>query len=489
MFEHVKIIVVLGVCHFAAYYFLSIQTPYRKQLKTYFAVSMLVILAILFVKIPVVSFFIILAVVGHFAKKISPTEKLALYFGILFSFTKSDAFLFSLGVPIGYINYVRVLNLGFLLPLIIFSDKRHFKFNTIDYLVIGFFSWQLLLHMVGFSITVAMRTNVWVVVDYIIPYFAIRILIKDYYLVFVAILFAILSQAFVAICEGLLTWKIYSHIEMLSGFPMRGIPAYYFRNGFLRVEASYNIPLVTSLFCNFTFLCSYVLFRLEYLKSHKGYKWWITLGFLTAGILATFFTGSRAGLGGLVVIILVYHVVSWALKRKKDPKKLLVGGFLVVVIAGASLGHEHIKEEWGYRYQLIEVSLPVIMSNWFSGSMYVTDDPRMQVMMQGEGIIDLVNSYIYFALYYGLPGLLLFLFAVFSGMLKTYNFLRSADGDRYALGLFCLCSLIILILNIATTSPIGLLYYWIWFLLAICSTITSSAVKPRKSLLDSGQSL
>lgn len=474
MFDHVKLIVVISACHFAAYYLLAIQTPYKEQLKVYFTASVSIVLAVLLIKIPFISLLVVAGLVNYFSSRMTPSEKISFYFGILFSFTLTHGFLFSVGVPIGYINYVRVLNLAFLLPLLLKGGKRGQRLNIIDMLALAFFSWQFILTLIGSKFTIAMRINIWIVVDYVIPYFAIRFFLKDYYLTYIAIFFALLSQAFIAIAEGLMTWKIYVYLEQLSGFFPRGIPAYYFRHGFLRVEASYGNPLIASLFGNFAFLCAYIFYKFEGFKLTDTYQKRISLCFLVAAIGGTFFTGSRAGMGGLILILGVYHGVVWALKRKKDPMFKLMICLAIMVVIALQFGQEFMKEEFGYRYMLVDVSSEVIMSNWFAGDLHVLRDPRMQVLIQGEGIIDLVNSYVYIALFYGLTGLAILLMAIYFGASKTYRTLKTGEGGRYALGIFCFCCYIILIFNIASTSPIGLIYFWIWFLLAICSNIVFS---------------
>ncbi len=474
MFDHIKIIIAISGCHFVAYYLLSIQTPYKKQLKVYFTASVSIICAILLIKIPLLSLIVVGGLVNYFGSRMTPSEKIALYFGVLFSFTLTKGFLFSVGVPIGYINYVRVLNLAFLLPLLLKGDRRGQRLNVIDILVLTFFSWQFIMQLIGSKFTIALRINIWIVADYVIPYFAIRFFLKDYYLTYVAIFFALLSQAFVAIGEGIMTWKIYVHMEQLSGFYPRSLPAYYFRHGFLRIEASYGNSLIASLFGNFTFLCAYIFYKFEGFKLTDTYQKKISLFFLLAGIGGTFFTGSRAGMAGLIFIIAVYHAVVWGLNKKKDPMFKLIMGLVFVVIVALQYGQDFMKEEFGYRYLLVDVSSDVIMSNWFTGNFHVLQDPRMQVLMQGEGIIDLVNTYVYIALYYGLTGLAMLLMAIFVGASKIYKVLKSGEGGRYVLGVFCFCCFIILIFNIASTSPIGLIYFWIWFLLAICSNIVFS---------------
>lgn len=166
---------------------------------------------------------------------------------------------------------------------------------------------------------------------------------------------------------------------------------------------------------------------------------------------------------------------------KRDPKNKLIALTVFVLVLFSIFGGDFIKEADEYRYRLFEVSQGVIASNFFTGSPSVLEDPRMEVLRQGEGIIDLVNSYIYFALYYGMPAMLALLVAFFGGILKTYSALRETEGPKYTLGMFGLCSLAILSFNMATTSPLGWTYLWIWIILALCSNIVATVAADKRA--------
>ncbi|NJK42306.1 MAG: O-antigen ligase family protein [Aquincola sp.] len=62
-----------------------------------------------------------------------------------------------------------------------------------------------------------------------------------------------------------------------------------------------------------------------------------------------------------------------------------------------------------YRAQLIDRALIVFWQNPIFGSLYFISNPVLEEMRQGQGIIDIVNSYVGVALAYGGIGLLLFM--------------------------------------------------------------------------------
>lgn len=126
---------------------------------------------------------------------------------------------------------------------------------------------------------------------------------------------------------------------------------------------------------------------------------------------------------------------------------------------------ENENENIEYREQLIANSLIVIKRNLWFGSVDYMETPEMEAMRQGEGIIDLVNTYIQVALKAGLVGVALF--ASFFGfvLVGIYRAMRTI-GDRedeiYLLGRALLAALAGTLLIIFTVSSITIIpvVYW-----------------------------
>jgi O-antigen ligase len=88
-----------------------------------------------------------------------------------------------------------------------------------------------------------------------------------------------------------------------------------------------------------------------------------------------------------------------------------------------------------YRHQLAERGWEVVFKNPFFGNQFPW--PELEDLRQGEGIIDLVNSYLAAALSYGFVGLFFFAGFLFVGMLKAYVRVRELsrfDPDLALLG-------------------------------------------------------
>ncbi|HEV7476512.1 MAG TPA: hypothetical protein VGO02_02110, partial [Burkholderiales bacterium] len=84
---------------------------------------------------------------------------------------------------------------------------------------------------------------------------------------------------------------------------------------------------------------------------------------------------------------------------------------------------------------------------------------------QGEGIIDIVNTYLGIALASGFVGLSLFcgfFLVVLVELLAAVRRAGGRDGEPYALGQALFCALLGILVTICTTSSIGLIpvIYW-----------------------------
>ncbi|WP_086934324.1 hypothetical protein [Agarilytica rhodophyticola] len=471
----IKIFLVCVAAHYGSYFLLSRLTPFDKELKKYFIASVVITVSSCLLKMLLLSYIAAFIMCLRFTRGEDASYKICLLLGIAFVMPNDAGFFVNPGINLGELNYFKVLVFGLIIP-ILFKEKKDpstRKFNLIDYAAIFFIIWQFFLNFGFGNFTGTLRANLWLVVEYLLPYLVIRFYLRNYLLAFAAISFALIAQMFVSIAEGLLSWKLYESFKQVAGFENFIYSMYKYRHGFLRAEAVYGNPLVLSLFGNFAFLCAYLVFKKSGFEAPKSYSKLLAWGLLFVAIGGTFFTGSRAGMAGIGMMWFLYFAFGKGIEMKRDPKNK----FLIAVVVGLGIflatGQDFIKSNFGYRYKLIEVSQGVIADNFIAGNFNALDDPRMEVLRQGEGIIDVVNSYVYFALHYGMFAMIALMIAFIGGMIKTYTALRSASGEKYTLGMFMLCSLAVLSFNLATTSPLGWSYQWIWVILSICSNIVA----------------
>lgn len=123
-----------------------------------------------------------------------------------------------------------------------------------------------------------------------------------------------------------------------------------------------------------------------------------------------------------------------------------------------------------YRTRLIENAWIVFQRNPIFGSTNYLETTEMESMRQGQGIIDLVNTFIQIALPYGVAGLLLFS-AIFISLLKecywTINHLPKDELDLIRMGRALFAILAGVLFTIATVSSIDYVPVLYWVLTGI----------------------
>jgi O-antigen ligase len=107
----------------------------------------------------------------------------------------------------------------------------------------------------------------------------------------------------------------------------------------------------------------------------------------------------------------------------------------------------------------------VIGRNFWFGSVDYLQTPEMQSMMQGQGIIDIVNSYIGVTLNYGVTGLALFAGFFLTILLSLYRVIRAAPDrtrEDIRLGRALLAAWLGIMVMIFTVSSIFFVPYIYW---------------------------
>ena len=126
-----------------------------------------------------------------------------------------------------------------------------------------------------------------------------------------------------------------------------------------------------------------------------------------------------------------------------------------------------------YRQQLLEQSWVVIQRQPFLGSNTYMETPEMQTLIQGQGIIDVVNSYVRIALDSGLLGVTAFILIFFSLTYKLYKVRKKLINDsselyNYANAL--IATVIAMLFIIATVSSIDIIEHLYWIMAGLMSS-------------------
>ncbi len=221
---------------------------------------------------------------------------------------------------------------------------------------------------------------------------------------------------------------------------------------------------------------------------------------LLAGVIASLSRGPWVGLAaGVVVFTLMSE------NRKRDFSRLLLGSFFLLTIVLISPYRERLinllpfigttdAAAVTYRQMLFDNSLLVISQRpWFGGGDYYNELASMG-MVQGEGIVDIVNTYIAIALSQGCVGLFLFVGIFTAAAVKLFRTLNCSDASAECL-LLCrslISALVAILITIATVSPILCIPTLYWVLAGLCvgcaRLMEPSLASPKGLIFDSRSS-
>ena len=382
----------------------------------------------------------------------------------------------------GLINYVfnighhHILSLVLLLPLAIRKSKGINATKFVAYVLLTYFLIKVAIILRDQNITVLLRRATVMTITILIPFFAIRKSVKtldDFKKILLAIAFGVMIQAVIGAAESFKGWRLYNAATSTLGLDW-GYGSYIARLNILRASAALGHPIVLGYVCVIG-IGAMLLMKTTRISMNRFY--WLFLGIMSVGLVATLSRGPWVG-----AVLLVIAFIFTGQKAANKLMKLGFAGFLALIIMSQfSIGRglidiipfvnsdeeNHAVSTISYRQQLMEQSWIVIKRNPILGSDNYLSTPEMRSMMQGEGIIDIVNSYVGVALESGLVGLGLFLLFFIIPLLKMYNFLPTLKKHNEFkewsdLNRVFIATILGIMLTIFTTSSIGVvaIYYW-----------------------------
>ncbi|WP_280152747.1 O-antigen ligase family protein [Piscinibacter sp. XHJ-5] len=376
------------------------------------------------------------------------------------------------------LNNYRILSLAVLLPLavqLLHAPKQDVPplRKWIDGLLIGFMLLQLVLLMPYESFTNTLRRGFLLVLDVWLVYYVFsrfcrtRAAIMD-----VCVTLCVACAIFVPIAafETLKGWLLYQGLGEVWGKPLEF--AFLLRGDSLRAQASVGHSLALGYVLAVGFgLALFLGGQLRSRRATFAMGAWMWLGLIAAY--------SR---GPWLVAVVAYF--SYAALQPDGLSRFIKNGAVAVAIAALILvspvGERVIDTlpfigtvdaaNVTYRQRLAEVSWQLIQQNpWFGNPFVLT---QMEELRQGQGIIDLVNSYASVALLYGLVGLGLFLGVFFAGMGGLYRLSRrwrDDDPDTALLGAALLTAMVATLFMMATGSFGTILAQLYWVLAGLAA--------------------
>lgn len=243
-------------------------------------------------------------------------------------------------------------------------------------------------------------------------------------------------MAALALFESLRHWLLYSTLKLQwSGSPIAGF--YAMRGGLLRAEVATEHPIALG------YAMAMGIGLWAYLKQYSSSITRIAIPVLLwGGLLVTYSRGPW--LGGLVVTLVFAaarprgfsYVVRAAIVGAATFALALVtplGDRILAMLpfVGGAVDSDTIV----YRQRLAIRAWDEVQSHFWFGNGRAYEN--LQDMRQGQGIIDLVNSYADITLFYGFVGLVLFVVPILIAISKVYRWSRAhanSDLDFATLG-------------------------------------------------------
>lgn len=362
------------------------------------------------------------------------------------------------------LNYVRLLTLTILLPAFLSmrtqSGVLPFGRNMADKILVTYLILTALLTFREANLTSGLRDWFYLFIDIFLPYYVVSRAIKninDFKDALLSFVLATMLIALIAAFESSRHWLLYDNLISIWG--MNWGYGYLARDGGLRATATAGHSIALGLIM--VVGIGFFLFLKDSIKS----KFKRRLGgvLLTAGLIAPL---SRGPWVGAVALLLVFIATG-----PNAIRRLFVLGMIAIIalplVASLPGGEKVInllpfigtteKGSIDYREDLIKNATIVIKRNPLFGSVDYLNTPEMQSMMQGQGIIDVVNTYIGIALNSGFIGLGLFLLLFTVTLWQLYRCFKRLPPDQRELqnlGRSIFATLLAVLVIIFTASSI-----------------------------------
>ena len=403
-------------------------------------------------------------------------NKLALYFFLFFAMPMMAERVPGFGV-INYffeIHYGRLLSLVLLLPLFLSAGSAKeprvkFGRHVQDKLLLAYLALLFMLQLNVDTFTNTLRHSVfYAFLDVFLPYYvASRSLrsLKDFHDVLMSLVVGCMVLAAVALLEWGRGWLLYAPLENALGI-VWAYGNYLGRGDFLRAVGTTGQPIALG----YALVTAFALF-LSFGRSIKRPVFWHAgLAVLAVGLLASM---SRAPWLGAALVLLVFMITSP--HALMNLARLAVLAAIALMALAATPAWEKIidylpfvgsvdAENVTYREFLLYAIINIILDNPLFGSYEAM--LYLQEFRTGEGIVDIVNTYLGIGLESGLTGLSLFVGFFFISGYGVYRAMRRhpLDSEMRYLGRALLAALVGVLFIIFTVSSITVIPYIYWSL-------------------------
>ena len=406
-------------------------------------------------------------------------NKMALFFILVFALPPFQKSISGFGIVNSFfaLDYIRFIELIILLPasLAIFKRNNFTSFSILtDKFILIYIILIAILELRGTTITDSFRTLFYTLLEIFLPYYVASRSIKNLSQMNYAVnafLTSTIVVALISTFESAKRWLLYNELPNALGADFN-LGAYLGRGDGIRAAASLGHPLVLGCFAMVG-----IGFYL-YISTSIQNKTLKHIGFiiLTTGLITPVSRGPWIA----AVVLLFTFTLQGPLVFIKLSKMLIAGVVAFALLAMTPSGQKFINllpivgktEQYNidYREQLFHNSLIVIARSPVFGSIDFLKTPEMLALIQGQGIVDVVNTYIGITLARGYAGLILFLsifISVIMAIRKNMKSIIDKKGQLHLLGRSLVAILLSIMFMISTTSSIASLPIIYWSILGL----------------------
>lgn len=399
----------------------------------------------------------------------------ALFFSILFVLPMAYIQIPGLGL-INFLfdlSHARILALLILLPAFIAlthrSNNLTFGRTASDKVLAAYLLLAAMLHLRETSVTDTLRQFFYLFIDVFLPYFVISRSLNNLQAFRDALLsfsLAVMVLAPLSVFESIKHWILYSSLTGVLELGA-GMTGYLGRDGMLRAVVTAGQPIALG----YLMVAGMGLYLFLQRSIEQKLTRRLGMALLVTGLIAPLSRGPWVGAAVLLVVFIATGryaarrliVLALAAMLAIPLASLLPGGERVINLLPIIGSTE--KGTIDYRENLITNSMIVIQRNPWFGSVNYLNTPEMEAMRQGQGIIDIVNTYIGVALETGFVGLGLFVSffgLILLGIYRAMRSIQNRDSEEHLLGRALLATLLAILTIIFTVSSVTIIpiVYW-----------------------------
>jgi O-antigen ligase len=378
------------------------------------------------------------------------------------------------------LDLMKVGILAIMVPLALFSPALPKNTPGVAKLwLYGFTAWLLVLAFLSTPFTQFLRYGTEVVLSSIFPFAGARMAVRSLPQLrrFMALfVLACCAAAAIGIFEYFKHWLLYDQLAPTWGVTTWGI--YLAREGSLRAKSSLGMPLVLGYVLAIAFVMA--LSPALYLGKHGRRR--LVLVLLAAGLVATISRGPWIGaLAGTLVYVLMGKggarraLLMLGAGAAAFPLLFVIPGGESVLNVLPFVGNSSTDANGtvSYRSDLFASIFPLLLDSPIYGVPDFETRPELQHLRQGDGIIDLVNTYLAVGVGSGLVGVALFSMVHISVVRRLVRLWRRQMGDQRELVRVFVAAYICMLVVIGTVSSVNCIAIVYWVMAGVGSALVA----------------